>query len=137
MSRCSKVEPVVRKVLEENLETRETVKIPVLDDIDEMKVIDTFNEEQLWYVCALAHAYEKLENKSKKQQERIEYLERSNNRREDTIIGYRLEDIGIVAELEEWLKEETKLSDDYFVGGCHTDYIDVLEKIQKLKKKYK
>ena len=43
-----------------------TVKIPVLDDIDEMKVIDTFNEEQLWYVCALAHAYEKLENKSKK-----------------------------------------------------------------------
>lgn len=114
-----------------------TVKIPVLDDIDEMKVIDTFNEEQLWYVCALAHAYEKLENKSKKQQERIEYLERSNNRREDTIIGYRLEDIGIVAELEEWLKEETKLSDDYFVGGCHTDYTDVLEKIQKLKEKYK
>lgn len=109
----------------------------LLDDVDEMKVVDTFNEEQLWYVCALAHAYEKLENKSKKQQERIEYLERSNNRREDTIIGYRLEDIGIVAELEEWLKEETKLSDDYFVGECHTDYTDVLEKIQKLKEKYK
>mgnify|MGYP000501799969 CR=1 FL=1 len=51
-----------------------TVKIPVLDDVDEMKVVDTFNEEQLWYVCALAHAYEKLENKSKKQQERIDKL---------------------------------------------------------------
>ena len=24
-----------------------TVKIPVLDDVDEMKVVDTFNEEQL------------------------------------------------------------------------------------------
>lgn len=104
-----------------------TVKIPVLDDIDEMKVIDTFNEEQLWYVCALAHAYEKLENKSKKQQERIEYLERSNNRREDTIIGYRLEDIGIVSELEEWLKETLE---DYA-------WNIVKEKIQKLKEKYK
>ena len=51
-----------------------TVKIPVLDDVDEMKVVDTFNEEQLWYVCALVHAYEKLENKSKKQQERIDKL---------------------------------------------------------------
>lgn len=104
-----------------------TVKIPVLDDVDEMKVIDTFNEEQLWYVCALAHAYEKLENKSKKQQERIEYLERSNNRREDTIIGYRLEDMGIVAELEEWLKETLE---DYA-------WNIVKEKIQKLKEKYK
>ena len=104
-----------------------TVKFPVLDDIDEMKVIDTFNEEQLWYVCALAHAYEKLENKSKKQQERIEYLERSNNRREDTIIGYRLEDIGIVAELEEWLKETLE---DYA-------WNIVKDEIQKLKEKYK
>ena len=104
-----------------------TVKIPVFDDVDEMKVVDTFNEEQLWYVCALAHAYEKLENKSKKQQERIEYLERSNNRREDTIIGYRLEDIGIVAELEEWLKETLE---DYA-------WNIVKEKIQKLKEKYK
>lgn len=104
-----------------------TVKIPVLDDVDEMKVVDTFNEEQLWYVCALAHAYEKLENKSKKQQERIEYLERSNNRREDTIIGYRLEDIGIVAELEEWLKETLE---DYA-------WNIVKDEIQKLKEKYK
>ena len=104
-----------------------TVKIPVLDDVDEMKVVDTFNEEQLWYVCALAHAYEKLENKSKKQQERIEYLERSNNRREDTIIGYRLEVIGIVAELEEWLKETLE---DYA-------WNIVKDEIQKLKEKYK
>lgn len=117
-----------------------TVKIPVFDDVDEMKVIDTFNEEQLWYVCALAHAYDKLENKSKKQQERIEYLERSNNRREDTIIGYRLEDIGIVAELEEWLKKEMlggRSKDHLWLQGCYDEDKLVLEKIQKLKEKYK
>lgn len=117
-----------------------TVKIPVLDDIDEMKVIDTFNEEQLWYVCALAHAYEKLENKSKKQQERIEYLERSNNRREDTIIGYRLEDIGIVSELEEYLQnhiEEWENSEDEYMMGVVEEDKDILQLIQKLKEKYK
>lgn len=48
-----------------------TVKIPVLDDVDEMKVVNTFNEEQLWYVCALAHAYEKLENENKQLKEDI------------------------------------------------------------------
>lgn len=117
-----------------------TVKIPVLDDVDEMKVVDTFNEEQLWYVCALAHAYEKLENKSKKQQERIEYLERSNNRREDTIIGYRLEDIGIVAELEEYLQnhiEEWENSEDEYMMGVVAEDKDILQLIQKLKEKYK
>lgn len=117
-----------------------TVKIPVLDDVDEMKVVDTFNKEQLWYVCALAHAYEKLENKSKKQQERIEYLERSNNRREDTIIGYRLEDIGIVAELEEYLQnhiEEWENSEDEYMMGVVAEDKDILQLIQKLKEKYK
>ena len=36
-----------------------TVKMPILDEVDEMKVAKTFNEEQLWYVCALARAFEK------------------------------------------------------------------------------
>ena len=101
--------------------------------LNDMQCDDTVNKlnlDDLEYV-------KKLQQENQKFQERIEYLERSNNRREDTIIGYRLEDIGIVAELEEWLKEDTKLSDDYFVGECHTDYTDVLEKIQKLKEKYK
>ena len=101
--------------------------------LNDMQCDDTVNKlnlDDLEYV-------KKLQQENQKFQERIEYLERSNNRREDTIIGYRLEDIGIVAELEELLKEETKLSDDYFVGECHTDYTDVLEKIQKLKEKYK
>lgn len=109
-----------------------TVNIPVLKDIDELRVIDTFNEEQLWYVCALAHAYDKLEDKFNKQKERIEYLERSNNRREDTIIGYRMEEVGIIAELEEWLN--TYKSVGYEDIGT---FQVVLDKIQELKEKYK
>jgi hypothetical protein len=42
------------------------VKIPILDDVDEMKVVKTFTEEQLWYVCALAKAFENLESENKK-----------------------------------------------------------------------
>lgn len=35
------------------------VKIPILDSVDEMKVVKTFTQEQLWYVCAIAKAFEK------------------------------------------------------------------------------
>ena len=76
---------------------------------------------------------ENLQQENQKFQERIEYLERSNNRREDTIIGYRLEDIGIVAELEEWLKE-TRLN-SVFID--EQTIMEVQLKIQELKEKYK
>ena len=36
-----------------------TVEIPILDNVEQMKVVETFNEEQLWYVCAIAKAFEK------------------------------------------------------------------------------
>lgn len=41
------------------------VKIPILDSVDEMKVVETFNQEQLWYVCAIAKAFEKSEQENK------------------------------------------------------------------------
>lgn len=40
------------------------VKIPILDDVKELEVVKTFNQEQLWYVCAIAKAYEKLEQEN-------------------------------------------------------------------------
>lgn len=40
------------------------VKIPILDSVEEMEVVKTFNEEQLWYVCAIARAFEKSEKES-------------------------------------------------------------------------
>ena len=48
------------------------VKIPILDSVDEMKVVKTFTQEQLWYVCAIAKAFEKSEQQIKNQQEIID-----------------------------------------------------------------
>lgn len=48
------------------------VKIPILDSVDEMKVVKTFTQEQLWYVCAIAKAFEKSEQQCKKQKEIID-----------------------------------------------------------------
>lgn len=47
------------------------VKIPILDSVDEMKVVKTFTQEQLWFVCAIAKAFEKSEQQVKKQKEVI------------------------------------------------------------------
>ena len=48
------------------------VKIPILDSVDEMKVVKTFTQEQLWFVCAIAKAFEKSEQQVKKQKEVID-----------------------------------------------------------------
>lgn len=48
------------------------VKIPILDSVDEMKVVKTFTQEQLLYVCAIAKAFEKSEQQCKRQKEVID-----------------------------------------------------------------
>ena len=48
------------------------IKIPILDSVDGMKVVETFTQEQLWYVCAIAKAFEKSEQQVKKQKEVID-----------------------------------------------------------------
>lgn len=40
------------------------VKIPILDNVKELEVVNTFNQEQLWYVCAIAKAFEKREQEN-------------------------------------------------------------------------
>ncbi len=40
------------------------VKIPILDSVEEMEVVKTFNDEQLCYVCAIARAFEKSEKEN-------------------------------------------------------------------------
>lgn len=49
-----------------------TVGIPVLDNVDQMKVVETFTEEQLWYVCAIAKAFEKKQSNWNSLRELIE-----------------------------------------------------------------
>lgn len=46
-----------------------------------------------------------LKEQNKCLQGRIEYLERSISRKEDIILDYRVENIGIVNKLENWLEE--------------------------------
>lgn len=52
------------------------VKIPILDSVDEMKVVKTFTQEQLWFVCAIAKAFEKSEQQVKKQKEIIDRIDK-------------------------------------------------------------
>lgn len=111
--------------LEEYLKTIE----PNFDSHIEKGTIEMSNE----YYNLLEERMIRLLNENKQLKERIKYLERSNNRREDTIIGYRLEDIGIVAELEEWLRIER-------INNASIDEDTIMEvqlKVQELKEKYK
>ncbi len=47
------------------------VKIPALEGIDLLKIVESFNEEQLYYVGALAKAYEKKLNENMELQEQL------------------------------------------------------------------
>lgn len=75
--------------------------------------------------------YKKLQQKNQKLQERIEYLERSNNRREDTILEQRQE----ISDLEDnWnkLKEFVLKKQAVLFNTEYTCYSNILDKMQEL-----
>jgi hypothetical protein len=41
-----------------------SVNIPIINDADQMEIVKTFNDEQLWYVGAIAKAFERLEEEN-------------------------------------------------------------------------
>lgn len=90
------------------------VKIPILDSVDEMKVVKTFTQEQLWYVCAIAKAFEKSEQRVKKQKEVIEKaIQLTNNFAFKILIDnrtmyIRLKDLEQGKDLLKLLKEVTE-----------------------------
>lgn len=47
------------------------IQIPILDGVNGMEVVKTFTEEQLWYVCAIAKAFEELQEENQKYKEVI------------------------------------------------------------------
>ena len=74
---------------------------------------------------------ENLQQENQKFQERIEYLERSNNRREDTIIEQRQE----ISDLEDnWNKLKkyikTEIPEDAFIDTEW--FVSILDKMQEL-----
>lgn len=69
------------------------IKIPIFDDANEIEIVKTFNEQQLYYVCALAKAFENsknekqqlikfLEDKIKEYDELMRILEKNGNNNE-------------------------------------------------------
>ena len=52
-----------------------TIELPILDDVDQMEVVNTFNEKQLWYVCAIAKAFEKSQQELQRKDNEIKQLQ--------------------------------------------------------------
>lgn len=77
---------------------------------------------------------DELQQKNQKLQERIEYLERSNNHREDTILEQRQE-ISDLADNWDKLKAfiVNEISEEEFINNEH--YVSILDKIAELEKR--
>lgn len=97
--------------------------------LNDMQCDDTTNKlclDDLEYV-------KKLQEENKQLQERIEYLERSNNRREDTILEQRQE----ISDLEDnWIKLKDLLGSEWYCFDNESVEFEVaksiLNKMQEL-----
>lgn len=78
---------------------------------------------------------QKLQQENKQLQERIEYLERSNNRREDTILEQR-QKIGDLEDnwnkLKEIAKSRSGLKKQCYNGGLWFEIDELLDKMQEI-----
>lgn len=113
-----------------------------------------FNEEDIKQ-CKLALAKQNLtslqsaflmqyitniEQENKQLKERIEYLERSNNRREDTILEQRQEISNLEDnwnELKKWINKhyDYYMNNEDFIGGrlCFTDMKNKMKQLEENK----
>ena len=98
------------------------------------------SEELKSYVASILCEIDELQQKNQQLQERIEYLERSNNRREDTIFEQRQEISDLEDnwnKLKEYCKENTlcyEVGDDENTKliGSKIHGLNVLDKMQEL-----
>ena len=101
--------------------------------LNDMQCDDTANKlslDDLEYV-------KKLQQENKQIQERMEYLERSNNRREDIIIEQRQEIIDLEDnwdELKEWVNKhyDYYMNEEDYIGGrlCFTDMKNKMQELE-------
>lgn len=68
------------------------VQIPILDDVNGMEIVKTFTEEQLWYVCAIAKAFEELQTENQQLKQQLEEKDRIIKKTKK-IIKNRINDI--------------------------------------------
>ena len=89
---------------------------------------DTEYETQFEQYKIVRNYITNLQQENKQLKERIEYLERSNNRREDTILEQRQE----IRDLEDnWNKLKQKMIDS-FNESQDVQFLDVLQDMQEL-----
>ena len=99
------------------------VKIPILDSVDEMKAVKTFTQEQLWYVCAIAKAFEESEQQVKKQQEVIDKIS-------NYIDNYDVFKVFSFPLMKKWEENQVKSSIDYeFKTSLIKDLKDILKEV--------
>lgn len=90
--------------------------------------LEVKNESQAIAKEVVLSEVEQLQQDNKKLKERIEYLERSNDRREDTILEQRQE----ISDLEDnWNKLKQKIIDS-FNKTQDVQFLDVLQDMQEL-----
>jgi len=110
-------------------------KIKILEYKEEIKKTE---ELKIEYSKSIDFISQKANKEIERLKERIEYLERSNNRREDEILELRQENANldnIINELEKYIKTDAKIELYKDVSGLRTfvDGQDLLNKLQELK----
>lgn len=125
------------------------VQIPILDDVNGMEIVKTFTEEQLWYVCAIAKAFEELQKENQELKKQFKELKSTNSvlaneLTKDTIIkqkylttccGIPIGDIPKLKfkqkEFIEWLENEIQKQKDYGASFGLTIDRDIAEYISE------
>ena len=104
-------------------------KMKLPNDMQDSKIV--IENGKVFAEIGVVDYINNLKEENQRLKERIEYLERSNNRREDTIMGLRDEITeqkdyeNILNELEKWLKERS--------GDISFAYKHTLNKLKELK----
>ena len=90
-----------------------------LTDIDELALgLEVCSEKSNMVIQAFANTIIQLQHENQQLKERIEYLERSNNRREDTILEQRQR----LSDLEDKLELENKVLKEQMVAMVKPNY---------------
>ena len=97
-----------------------------MNELKSIEEILKFSDVHPKDCCLIKGVVNTLHQENTKLKERISYLERSNNRKEEQIINYRLEENTIIQELTIWLMEQDGVS-------SNSTYEEVLTKLQELK----
>ena len=118
------------------------MELPKVETISPISTINSINVDDLMSAVDRLNKvpdYNDLLKENKQLKERIEYLERSNNRREDTILEQRQKNSDLEDnwnKLREWLEKELgdriNPNKDKWLTGVYDAYRETIDKMQEL-----